>query len=161
MSDAGALVVREAEYMEPVPHNREGEQPAIAFDEETQIAALNKAFNEGKSIVVVCKQMGIHRSTLGRWIKEMEEEVSTDARAQDVGFIKALGAKMNQLIDALTTEKLTKASPRDIAIAFGILADKRRDIMGPQTKDDGISLKIAWKDGAGAVELTTSGAKRT
>lgn len=150
--------------VEPVPHVMTGKQPGNAYDEEVKKEILTQAMQEGKSIALLVKENGISKETISRWIHELEDEIQVESRALDAYMVRVLGTKTKELLAALTTEKLAKASARDIAIAAGILTDKRRDLLGPVHKDDAINLRIAWKDGSGAVELSTgrkSGGKRT
>jgi len=103
----------------------------------------------------------IHRPELERSKKDVEilkEQVATTATLKDLERVKFLDEKIDKLLDLVDDpEKLAKTGTRDLTVAAGILADKKREILTQHVRknDTNISLRVAWKDGSGAVELKT------
>lgn len=142
------------EVVEPRPVD-EAWVPPNAYDEETKLEVVRKALEEGKKITEIAQEMGISRDTVSSILQRIEEDIKLEAKADSLRLSGQISEKLFQLLGALTKDKLNKAWPKDIAIAFGVLADKRRELLGPSSGPGAMSLRIAWKDGTGAVELTT------
>ena len=111
---------------------------------------------ENKTITAVSTQLNISADYIRGMLQEIEEDIREHERIKDLGFVSKYSNKVNELLSGATKEKVDKASLRDIAVSIGILQDKRRDLLGPSKGAGNISLKFAFRDGAGALELTTN-----
>lgn len=162
-----AEAARELEYMEsgndevllPVPHNREGEKPANARSEEEVFETLKEIVESGGNVLIAARNMGIPVETVRRWSLKYREETETLAEIERARLARLFGGKIKELVSGLTKSKLEKASVRDLGVVAGIFTDKFKDLTGNTKSNGDISLKIAWKDGGGAVELTTGDRK--
>lgn len=93
-------------------------------------------------------------------IESKKEKVARDALLKELERIPEIDKKINTLLQQIDDPtKLGKASVKDIAVALGILADKRQAALDSSVgkKQPNISMRIAWKGGEGAVELKTGG----
>jgi len=149
------MVAIEPEILDPAGYN-DGRTPWNKYDDEVKLEVIRKAIEEEKNIVDIAKEMGIDRDTVSSILTEIEQDVKINAKAQDIRLSSVVGGKLLEIVSALTKDKLNKAWPKELAMAFGILADKRRDLLGPSAGPSSLNLKVAWKDGSGAVELTTN-----
>jgi len=128
-----------------------------AYDEEKKNELLRRVLENGEHVALVAREIGIDRSTLHTWLAELKEEREAQAEFDSMRLADMFTTAVGEFLSAVDKTKLAQASVRDLAIAAGIAADKRRDLLGPR-KGSAISrLRIAWKDGSGAVEVETGG----
>lgn len=135
----------------PVPRPFEGEKPPNAWPSEIREAAIDLAI-ELKSARKAGKHLGIPVRTIQYWLAE--EVASGDANAWDAYAVKEIQDKIEQVLARIGPDKIDKAGLRDLVIAAGILLDKRQNMI-PKAKAETppTRLRIAWKDGSGAVEV--------
>jgi transposase-like protein len=153
----GAVDTVDTNIIDPLPGQFEGGEPANKYDYTMRSEAVRLVVEEGLSLVDAGRRLGVTDDTIGVWLREMEDEVRLRAKEHDISLIGRLSEKINQLAQGINKDKIDRAGLRDIAIALGILIDKRKDLAGPGSGAGKISMKIAWQDGSGAVELTTGG----
>jgi transposase-like protein len=145
------------EIMEPLPAQFEGVTPANTRPEEEVFTVLTKVLESGGSITQTAREMNIPLSTLRAWLVKYKEEISTLNEMKKLEIAELLGCQVKDLVRAITKDKLEKASLRDIGVVAGIFTDKWKDLTGGTQGNNKISMRVAWKDGSGAVELTTGG----
>jgi len=159
-ADADTSPAPVAEVVAPVVRQHEIE-PHSAFTreypEEVKEEFFRRTLEKGENVSLVCRDMGIPKGTVENWIAELKEEREPQIELENIRLVDLLGKAGEQLLAGLSKANLAKASVRDLAVAIGIVTDKRRDLLGPR-KGSAISrLRIAWKDGSGAVEVETGG----
>jgi len=140
--------------LDPVPHPAIGHTPPNRYSDDIRTEAVRLSVEEGKTIAAISREMEIPPDTIAGMLQEVEQYIQLEEKARGLRLVGKVGQCMEELLDGLT-KNLEKAYPKDIAMAFGVLADKRRDLLGPRAGPGALSLKIAWKDGTGAVELKT------
>jgi len=143
--------------LDPVPHPAVGHTPAQTIDDETVFTVLSSIVESGGSIAQAAREFGFSPDTIARWLHKHKEtmQVVNEAERQCVSALLLQRGK--ELLGGLDKDKIAKAGARDLAIAAGIMVDKWKDLAGPASGPGALSLKIAWKDGTGAVELKTGG----
>lgn len=142
----------DTEPLTPLPHSREGLEPANKLPDELREEIALAVLTNKRKIKDVADSYGLGRNIVGQIVRE---HFSQTADLQNIELAHELGE-----VTALMLQRIRnniEAIPlSQLVVAFGILTDKRRDLTGKMGAAPGnLSLKIAWKDGSGAVELTT------
>ena len=150
------IIEPEVEILEILPGTlQEGNVPHNIIDEEKIFAALTETMESGGKVTEVARKMGVSLDTLGKWLHKYKEEARTFNEVERYHVSTLMLHRTKELANGITKDKIDRAPLKDIAIAMGIAADKWSQLTGPNTGPTGINLKVAWKDGSGAVELTT------
>jgi len=144
------------DVLPPLPPQFEGQLPANAHSEDEIFAALDRAAQNG-NIMQTAREMGINRNILRSWIMKYKEELEAITEVQKIELAGLLGCQVKELVGAINKAKIEAASLKDIGIVAGILADKWKDLTNKGSGKQAFSMRIAWQDGSGAVELTTGG----
>jgi predicted transcriptional regulator len=136
---------------QPIPRAWEGGKPWNAYPDEVRQQAVDLAI-ELRSGRKAARQLGISPRAVQAWLAE---EVAGDAGDWNMLQIKELEGKIERILAKIGPEKIDKAGLRDLVVAAGILLDKRESLL-PKAKNEARQrLRIAWKDGSGAVEIET------
>jgi hypothetical protein len=124
-------------------------------DIQRQIAVLEAAIEQGESVPVIVKRYGIDRRTVQLYLAELREETEVNSQVVDLQLARMFEGKIKEFVSAVDKDKLAKASVRDLAIAAGIFADKRKELLGPRSGGNSTTLRVAWRGGEGAIEVKT------
>ena len=149
------------EVVEPVPRAWE-EKPELRGNQLDHPEEIRERFRElalesEMPGAQIARELGISARTAQQWLVELKQEMEPYQELESMRMAEKLAVAGNQFLRALITRKWENASVRDMAIAAGIMIERRRDLLGPR-KGSAISrLRIAWKDGSGAVEVETGG----
>ena len=151
----------QAEVVEPVPRAWE-EKPELRGNDRSYPEEIRERFRElalGSEMPgpQIARELGISRTTAQEWLFELKQEMEPYQELESMRMAEKLAVAGNQFLRALIARKWEKASVRDMAIAAGIMIERRRDLLGPQKGGNISRLRIAWKDGSGAVEVETGG----
>ena len=144
------------EVLKPVPRAWE-ERPELrggqekVWPEEVRRQAVDLAI-ELKSGRKAARQLGIPARTVHQWLAE---EVLDQANDWNMLRVKEIESKIEQVLAKIGPEKIDKAGLRDLVVAAGILLDKREGLLPKAKNEVRQRLRIAWKDGSGAVEFET------
>lgn len=149
------IEVIEPEIIEPEPHHLEGKKAWNATDEEKIFEVLTAVMESGGRVTETARQYGIPIPTLEKWLHKHKEEMQVFNEVERHQVSTLMLHRTKELANGITKSKIENAGLRDIAIAMGIAADKWKDLAGPATGSRGINLRFAFKDGSGALELTT------
>lgn len=161
MGDAATTAnIVDVEVLEPQKHNREGCKPANARSEEEVFAVLDEVVHNGGNVTKAARDLGIPLRTVQSWLAKYKEERDTFAEIQRMQLAEHFGRRAKELVCAITKAKIEKASAKDLGIVAGIFADKFRELTGRTSTQGDFNLKIAWKDGSGALELSTKANKK-
>jgi len=136
--------------LEPITYKRGG--PQTSPDLERQIAVLEAAIEQGESVPVIVKKYGISRRAVQTYIAEMREETETNSQLMDIKLSQLFEGKLLEIVSAVDKSKLVKASIKDLAIAAGIFADKRKELLGPRSGGNSLHLRAVFR-GEGAIEI--------
>jgi transposase-like protein len=128
-------------------------QEKVSYGSEIKEQALQEVLQHNKTIPAVAKELHVSTSAIARWLVEAREEIQAYAAAKDLADVGLLDAVKNELVTSINKEKIDKAGVRDIAVAYGILADKRALLLGKSSNSPTMQLRVAWKGGEGAVEV--------
>lgn len=115
------------------------------------IAAM--VIQEGRPLTAVAEAFNIHRHTVAEVIREYAGEYFDLRNLQLAGRLdsvtEALLERLHNSIDDIPVGQL--------AVSMGIALDKRAALIGKMTSEKApLRLRISWKDGSGAVELTAA-----
>jgi transposase-like protein len=147
------MAKQDIELMEPIPRPYEGQKPPNAYPEEVRQQAVDLAI-QLKSGRKAARQLGISPRAVQAWLAE---EVAGDAGDWNMLKVKELEGKIEQVLAKIGPDKIDKAGLRDLVVAAGILLDKRQAMLPKARNEARQRLRIAWKDGSGAVEVETGG----
>jgi len=156
-ADTGTGPAGEAEVLAPVARPYEGKPSWNATDEETRAELFRRVLEDGEHVALVAREMGIDRNTLFAWLSELKEERKIQVELENIELQDLLTKKAKEFVLAANNSKLAKAGVKDLLIAAGIALDHRRELAGPARGASFSRLRIAWKDGSGAVEVETGG----
>lgn len=97
---------------------------------------------------------------LSELLQKRRDRIAITSREKDLEYVDKIDKKIEDILLNISAEKLQKAGVKDIAIAFGIMLDKREMLLGfdesRQKKKKGIKLQVMWKgDGGGGVQVET------
>lgn len=149
-------VEAEAEIVAPVIVNpgKEG-RPTLGgcYPPEIKERFLSRVLEGGESLAKVSREMGIARSTCQAWIAEHKEERQEQDEIDNLTLANLYRDVNLQVLRCLDKTKLEAASVRDLAILAGIATDKRAALIGPQKAKSSVRLRVAWRDGSGALEV--------
>lgn len=128
--------------------------PANSYSETEKLKIISRIWETGKDILTVAREAGIAESTIHAWLNQYQDEKMAMEKFRSIKFAEMFGDKIHEFLKSVDKNKLDKATVKDLAIAVGIFTDKRQDLLGKQKNSQNIFLKVAWKDGQGAVEFT-------
>lgn len=138
--------------LEPIDYKRGG--PQTTPDIERQVEILTAAIERGESVPVIAKRYGVSRQAIQHYISQAKEELEVNSQVLDIKLVQMFGDKMQQIVLALDKDKMDKATVRDLAIAAGIFADKRKELLGPRSGSGNLHLRAVFR-GEGAIEVRT------
>ncbi|MDF9409545.1 MAG: hypothetical protein A4E52_01784 [Pelotomaculum sp. PtaB.Bin013] len=140
------------EILAPLPNGHEGRSPHNKFPEELRQQVVQETLVT-RNISQIAEKFSISRQTVSVILREYLGE---NRELIDFEFISDIDEITRKMLTRLKNE-VSSIPPSQLVVATGILLDKREGLLkgkvtgGNQT----LNLKVAWKDGAGAVELTT------
>jgi len=142
------------DILKPVPRAWE-EKPELrgGYDnrlpDELREAAVNRAFEVGVKKAAV--EFGITERTIHYLIKELGDE---HRELWNEKTSRKLEEKIEKVLSRIDDKAINGAKLKDLAITLGVLADKREQFTRSRMKGEATArLRIAWKDGSGAVEI--------
>lgn len=138
------------EPLQPLPANREGCTPANKIPDETRSAIIDEFISCG-NISATARKFGVSRGTVAAIIKEIYGDVKELIDIEFAGRIE----NITRLALERLADNIDRISPQQLGTIIGILIDKRQMLTGKARSNDNFNLKIAWKDGSGAIEVTT------
>ncbi|OPX91155.1 MAG: hypothetical protein A4E53_00747 [Pelotomaculum sp. PtaB.Bin104] len=154
--------VHDGEILEPLPDEqlggplepvREGHPAWNKIPDEVRDQIIEDVLKTG-NFAKTAENFGLNRVTVAAVIKEFRAEVSEfiDFKYQ---------ARIENILDKLLQRLENEAGEiklSQLPVSVGILLDKRRELRGNISGgNQSLNLKVAWRDGSGAVELTTNG----
>jgi len=143
-----AIMDKELEIVEPNIRRHGGGNNR--FPDELREAAVERAFAVG--VRKAAKELGIAERTIFFLIKELGAE---HRELWNEKTSRKLEKKIEAVLEQIGEDKISKAGLKDLAIALGVLADKREQFTKSRMKGEATArLRIAWRGGEGAVELT-------
>lgn len=151
----------EAEVVAPVARAWE-EKPELRGNDRSYPEEIRERFRElalesEMPGAQIARELGISTRTAQEWLAELKQEMEPYQELESMRMAEKLAVAGNQFLRELITRKWEKASVRDMAIAAGIMIERRRDLLGPRKGSATTRLRVAWKSGEGAVELETNG----
>lgn len=119
----------------------------IGIDEDTYRAIVHDLFETDKpaSIREIIRRYHVHGRIVRQIILAYRQDQEAASDAHDARMVAKYEAVEDQLLAALTKDKLAKAGARDISIALGIVRDKLAIVRGKRSSDGGIRAKVAWR----------------
>lgn len=145
----------DSEVIDPLPARFENVQPPNKYNHETREEICKLVLEAGLTIKETAQKFGIARNTVSAIIREF---IAEHDMIENVRLGRKFCALANKVLNELQKRDFSASSVSQLGILSGIAVDKKIQLMGKQGNSlGGISMRIAWKDGSGAVELTTGG----
>ena len=142
------------DILKPVPRAWE-ERPELRGGQDTRIpdetreAVVERAFEAG--VRKASREFGIAERTIYYLIKELGAE---HRELWNEKTSRKLEEKIEKVLSRIDDKTINGAKLKDLAITLGVLADKREQFTKSRMKGEAPArLRIAWKDGSGAVEI--------
>ncbi len=143
---------QEVEAINPLPAQLEGLEPVNKLSPELREAVARAVLIDGKTGRDVAREYGIGKNAVTSCVREFFAEFVDQRNMALVGKLDVVTEELLQRI----RENVHNLPLQQLVVSFGILMDKRKDLISKVAPPPGtISLRIAWQDGSGAVELTT------
>lgn len=151
----GSGSIQSTAALDPLPCPAENRTPANKTSEAVCQEVIQAVLNEGLSFKAASERFSLDRDTVSGIVRQHLSETGELENLR-------LGAKFHNLadkvLDELNGRDLTSASPSQLGILAGIAIDKKVLLTGKPTAGNGrVSMKVAWRDGSGAVEITAGG----
>lgn len=140
------------EVLTPLPRPYEGRPSHNAHPPEEKLRAVALIAQKGPG--AAAEETGIPLRTVQTWAREYREEIEM---LRENEFVEEIDRKIKDILQEIDVSKIKSASFRDLLIGLGISIDKRSQLLDQRkkAKTAPVRLRVAWKDGAGAVELET------
>ncbi|OPX86076.1 MAG: hypothetical protein A4E53_03282 [Pelotomaculum sp. PtaB.Bin104] len=144
--------VEALEPLNPLPAPGEGRPPHNRLPDELR-EEIALFISQGGTVKDAAAKFGVNRATAGHIYREYFNET------QELENMR-LGHKFHNLaervVDELNSKDLTSVPASQLGVLAGIAVDKKTQLVGRPTAAPGaLNLKVAWRDGSGAVELST------
>lgn len=144
----------EATAIDPLPARFEDATPHNRFPDDLREEIALAVLSEKRKIREVAETYGLNRNTVGQIVRE---HFAQTADLQNIELAHELGEVTSLMLQRIRNN-IEEIPLSQLVVAFGILTDKRQALAGKMAQARGtLSLKVAWQDGSGAVELTTTG----
>ncbi|OPX93306.1 MAG: hypothetical protein A4E53_00271 [Pelotomaculum sp. PtaB.Bin104] len=144
-------VLEVLEPLNPRPAPSEGKPAHNALPDEVKDLVI-KAVLESNNISKTAEEFNLNRATVTAIIREFRAEVGEFV---DFKYQSRIEKILDKLLRRLESEA-GEIKLSQLPVATAILLDKRRELRGKTLNaQDQLNLRVAWKDGMGAVELTT------
>ena len=142
------------EVLPPLPAPSEGQTPANKTDEVIQQQVVRDVLVQGFTITATAEKFSLNRNTVAAIVKEYRQEIS---EIENIRLSNKFHNLADRVLDELQGKDLSGASVSQLSVLAGICVDKKIQLTGKPAAGQagGLSLKVAWKDGSGAVQLTT------
>lgn len=138
--------------LDPLPHIREGVEPVNKFPEELKEEIALAVLSDKRKIKDVAESYGVGRNIVGQIVRE---HFAQTADLQNIELAHELGDVTSLMLQRIRNN-INDIPLSQLVVSFGILTDKRQALAGKMAAPPGsLSLRVAWKDGSGAVELNT------
>ena len=102
--------------------------------EKIDLSRALKLYVGGATQAEIARIFGVTRQAVCLALKPFKIHDPAIVRAYEANRGEILAAKELEALNALTPDKLEKASARDVATVFGILTDKQRLAAGKSTE---------------------------
>jgi len=139
------------EPLPPVPHNRVDNPPGNKYPDAFRVEIAEEILST-KNLTAVAEKYGLARNTVISIAKEFFGE---KRELESIFLSEELHTVANRAIQELKSRNLSKASVSQLGVLVGICLDKAEQLTNKIQSPQNLNLKIAWKDGSGAVELST------
>lgn len=134
--------------LEPI---REGHPAWNRIPDEVKDQVIEDILKTG-SIVKTAEKFGLNRATVGAIVREFRSEVG---KLVDFRYQTRIEKVLDKLLQRLENET-GEVKTGQLPVTIAILLDKRRELRGKTLNAQGpLNLRVAWRDGSGAVELST------
>lgn len=141
--------------LDPLPCRFEGQTPANKTDEAIRQQVVEAVLEQGLTLTAAAEKFSLHRDTVGAMLKEYRIETG---ELENVRLGNKFHKLADRVLDELQEKDLSGASVSQLGVLAGIAVDKKIQLTGkPAAGNGNISMRVAWKDGSGAVELSTGG----
>lgn len=140
--------------LEPIDYPRGGEQTQPSLDDETELALIQDALDQGMTVPALCRKYNISKATVQRYIAKAREEMDINSQVMDIGLINKLEGASHQIAESLIKTKMDEVGFKDRGIVLGIILDKLKDLRGPRTGGNALHLRAVFR-GEGAIEVHT------
>lgn len=108
------------------------------YTEREKARALALVKTNGGNVQRAAREAGVPRKTVGDWVEGKGVSQEAKRMSEQPEVTKELAAKFKQLahlaLDAITPEKLAKASLKELALAAAIFTDKNQLLTGSPTQ---------------------------
>ncbi len=142
------------EVLPPLPCPAEGRAPVNKIPDETREQFAQAVFTEGMTAREACRKFGINKNSATPILREY---FASMVEANNFSMVSSLDEITGQMLTRIK-QNIQNIPIQQLVVAFGILADKRQALLNKIPRvvgQAGLSLRIAWRDGSGAVELNT------
>lgn len=143
----------------------------VEYDDEAVANALAVLRSNRGNMKRTAAQLGIPRTTLRQWAGRNEKTTTGSTRDVPAPLMDEARTKLaatfkqraQQIMDAVTPEKLEKASARDLLIAAGIATEKAELLTGgPTARTESVRVSLVEPDALRSDKLRViEGGKRT
>jgi len=139
------------EALPPAEHNRAAKTPANKYSDTFRVEIAEEILRT-QNLTAVAEKYGIARNTVISIAKEFFGE---KRELESIFISEDLHAVADRAIQELKTRNLSKTSVSQLGVLVGICLDKAEQLTKQIQPVQSLNLKIAWKNGSGAVELST------
>jgi len=130
----------------------EPHKPHTAYGQDIIDEATDKILR-GEKVAVVARELGVSKRTLFSWIGQ---NLNERRELRDALYVDKMEGIASKILAEIDSKDLQETSIRDLMVSLGILLDKRQNLTGPKQAAPGaLNLRVAWRDGTGAVEIST------
>lgn len=99
---------------------------------------VSMAENPGESVMALARACGMKESTARNIVTRMnmryQPVIEEVRKVTSASLIEQIEEKLPILLDAITVKKVNESALREIAVAFGVLAEKRQLLKGEPTQ---------------------------
>jgi hypothetical protein len=160
---ARTITLDPADIMEPeqeesstalagIDYPRGGPQTQPRLDDETELALIQDALDQGMTVPALCRKYNISKATVQRYVAKAREEMEINSQVMDIGLIQRLEGASHQIAESLIKTKMDEVGFKDRGIVLGIILDKLKDLRGPRSGGNSLHLRAVFK-GEGAIEI--------
>jgi len=143
------------EILDPLPNGHEDRPAWNAIPDETREAIIEDVLRTN-SISKTAENFGLARVTVAAVIKDFRAEID---EFNDFRYQARIEKVLDKLLHRLENEA-DEIKTSQLPVTTAILLDKRRELRGKTLNAQGpLNLRVAWRDGSGAVELTAGGGR--
>lgn len=141
--------------LDPLPCQFKGQSPANKTDEAIRQQVVQAVLEQGLTLTAAAEKFCLSRDTVSAIVKGHRQEVG---ELENVRLGNKFHKLAERVVDELSDRDLSATPVSQLGVLAGISIDKKLQLTGKPAGGNGnISMRVAWKDGSGAVEVTTGG----